>query len=175
MTDYRQHPSVVAHWHDGAFQPLPEALDAPDTIWFALPPEPDTEQMWEGLRGRVEADGTATVLAVPAFLYDINFGDRVNVMRSAEDAVVATGLDHDASNFTFRIMLKTDDPDAWQPLATELAQLGCILDVMSPRFFAVSCNEALSQVVADKLFTLQNNDELHYETGRTKLPEPKQA
>lgn len=131
--------------------------------------------MWEGLRGRVEANGTATVLAVPAYLYDINFGDRVKVMHSEEDAVVATGLDHDASNFTFRIMLKTDDPDAWQPLATELAQLGCILDVMSPRFFAVSCNEALSQLVADKLFTMQNSDELHYETGRTQLPEQKQA
>lgn len=40
--------------------------------------------MWEGLRGRVEADGTPTVLAVPAYLYDINFGDRVTVMRSDE-------------------------------------------------------------------------------------------
>lgn len=42
-----------------------------------LPPEPDTEQMWEGLRGRVETDGPATVLATPAHLYDVNFGDRV--------------------------------------------------------------------------------------------------
>ena len=145
------------------------------TIWFALPPEPDTQQMWEGLRGRVETDGTATVLAVPAYLYDINFGDRVNVVRSEENALVATGIDHDARNFTFRVLLKSEDSDAWQTLATELTKLGCILDVMSPRFFAISCSEPLSQEVADKLFTLQNNDVLHYETGRTQLPGHNQA
>lgn len=175
MTDYRQHPSVVAYWHDGSLQPLPEAVKAGETIWFALPPEPDTEQMWEGLRGRFETDGTATVLAVPAYLYDINFGDRVNVVRSEENALVATGIDHDARNFTFRVLLQSEDSDAWQPLATELAKLGCILDVMSPRFFAISCSEPLSQDVADELFTLQNNNVLHYETGRTQLPGHNQA
>lgn len=103
--------------------------------------------MWEGLRGRVEADGTATVLAVPAYMYDITFGDRVNVMRSEENALVATGVDHDALNFTFRILLKSDDDNAWRPLASELAELGCLLDV-----------------------TLQHDGVLHYETGRTHLP-----
>ncbi|WP_281449339.1 DUF4265 domain-containing protein [Paenarthrobacter nitroguajacolicus] len=173
MTDYRQHPSVVAHWLGGSLQPLPEALEAPETLWFALPPEPGAEQMWEGLRGRVETDGTATVLAVPAYLYNINFGDRVNVMRSEENALVATGLNHDALNFTFRVLLNSDEPNAWQPLATELARLGCIVDVMSPRFLAISCSETLSQDVADQLFTLQNNSVLHYETGRTQLPSHK--
>ena len=97
MTDYRQRPSGVAHWRDGSLQPLPEAQQAGETIWFAVPPEPDTEQMWEGLRGRLEKDGTATVLGVPAYLYDVNFGDRVNVMRSAENALVATGVERDAT------------------------------------------------------------------------------
>ena len=145
-------------------------MEAPETIWFALPPERDAEQMWEGLRGRVEADGTATVLAVPAYLYDINFGDRVNVMRSEENALVATGVDHDALNSTFRVLLKSDDGNAWQPLATELAELGCLLDVISPRFFALSCSEPLTQEVADRLLALEHNGVLHYETGRTQLP-----
>lgn len=167
MTDYRQHPSVVAHWHDGSLQPLPEAQEARETIWFALPPEPDTEQMWEGLRGRMEMDGTATVLAVPAYLYDVNFGDRVNVMRSAENALVATGMDRGALNFTFRVLLKSEDPNAWQPLASDLAERGCLLDFISPRFFAISCGQPPAQEVADRLLALQHDGVLHYETGRT--------
>ena len=167
MTDYRQHPSVVAHWHDDSLQPLPEAQEAEETVWFAVPPEPDTEQMWEGLRGRLEKDGTATVLAVPAYLYDVNFGDRVNVMRSAENVLVATGVERDALNFTFRVLLKSDDPNAWQPLASELAEQGCLLDFISPRFFAISCGEPQAQEVADRLFALERGGVLHYETGRT--------
>ncbi|GAA5189554.1 hypothetical protein AHiyo1_48940 [Arthrobacter sp. Hiyo1] len=167
MTDYRQHPSVVAHWRDDSLQPLPEAQEAQETLWFAVPPEPDTEQMWEGLRGRLEKDGTATVLAVPAYLYDVNFGDRVNVMRSAENALVATGVERDALNFTFRVLLKSDDPNAWQPLASELAEQGCLLDFISPGFFAMSCCEPQAREVADRLFALECDGVLHYETGRT--------
>lgn len=163
----------MAHWQGDSLQPLPEALDAQETIWFALPPEPDAEPMWEGLRGRVEAEGTATVLAVPAYLYDINFGDRVTVMRSEENALVATGVDHDALNFTFRILLKTDGGNAWEPLATELAQIGCLLDVISPRFFAISCGEPLTQEISDRLHALEHNGVLHYETGRTQQPRHK--
>lgn len=172
MNDYRQHPSVVAHWLEGSLQPFPEARAAAETVWFALPPDPDTDQIWEGLRGRSEEDGTFTVLAVPAFIYDVNYGDRVKVMRSAEESFVATGVEHDAGNFTFRVLLKTDDDEnAWRPLVTELAQMGCLLDVMSPRFFAVSCGEDLSQEVADTLFGLQSNGVLHCETGRTHAPQ----
>ncbi|WP_284987662.1 DUF4265 domain-containing protein [Arthrobacter sp. fls2-241-R2A-172] len=170
MTDYRQHPSVVAHWRHDSLQPLPEAQDAGETIWFAVPPEPDAEQMWEGLPGRLEKDGTATVLGIPAYLYDLNFSDRVSVMRSAENALVATGVEHDARNFTFRVLLKSDDPTAWQPLGSELAERGCLLDLMSPRFFAISSSEAQAQEIADRLFALQHEGILHYETGRTRQP-----
>ncbi|WP_157371041.1 DUF4265 domain-containing protein [Arthrobacter sp. Leaf141] len=167
MTDYRQHPSIVAHWRDVSLHPLPEAQEARETIWFAMPPEPDTEQMWEGLRARLETDGTATVLGVPAYLYDVNFGDRVSVMRSAENALVATGVECDALNFTFRVQLTADDPNAWRPLAEELAKKGCLLDLISPRFFAISCGEPQAQEVADRLSALERTDILHYETGRT--------
>lgn len=91
-------------------------------------------------------------------------------MRSAENALVTTGVEHDARNFTFRVLLKSDDPNAWQPLGSELAERGCLLDVISPRFFAVSCSEAQSQDVADSLFALQQLGVLHYETGRTRQP-----
>jgi hypothetical protein len=123
--------------------------------------------MWEGLRGRLESDGTAAVLAVPAYLYDVNFGDRVNVMRSAENALVATGVERDALNFTFRVLLKSDDLNAWQPLVSELAEQGCLLDFISPRFFAISCGESHAQEVANRLFALERDGVLHYETGRT--------
>jgi hypothetical protein len=123
--------------------------------------------MWEGLRGRLEEDGTAIVLGVPAYLYDVNFGDRVSVMRSAENALVATGVERDALNFTFRVLLKSDDHNVWQPLAFELAENGCLLDFISPRFFAISCGEPQAQEVADRLLALEHDGVLHYETGRT--------
>lgn len=167
MTEYRQHPSVVAHWRDALLQPLPEALEARETIWFAVPPEPDAEQMWEGLRGRLEADGTATVLGVPAYIHNLNFGDRVSVMRSAENALVATGVKRDARNFTFRIQLNTDEPNASRPLAADLAENGCLVDFISPQFFAISCGEPQAQEVADRLSLLEHDGVLHYETGRT--------
>ncbi|KSU70408.1 hypothetical protein AS031_17595 [Pseudarthrobacter enclensis] len=125
------------------------------------------EQTWEGLRGRLEADGTATVLGVPAYLYDLNFGDRVSVMRSAENALVATGVEHDALNFTFRVQLNFEEPNTSQLLAAELAENGCLIDFISPQFFAISCDEAQAQEVADRLFALEHDGVLHYETGRT--------
>ncbi|SCC28155.1 protein of unknown function [Pseudarthrobacter enclensis] len=115
----------------------------------------------------MEADGTATVLGVPAYLYDLNFGDRVSVMRSAENALVATGVEHDALNFTFRVQLNFEEPNTSQLLAAELAENGCLIDFISPQFFAISCDEAQAQEVADRLFALEHDGVLHYETGRT--------
>lgn len=103
----------------------------------------------------------------PRHLYDVNFGDRVSVMRSAENALVATGVENDAINFTFRVQLTADDPNAWRPLAEELAEKGCLLDLISPRFFAISCGEPQAQDIADRLSALERTGILHYETGRT--------
>lgn len=168
MDEYRLHPSLVTRWRDGQLEPWPEAAGATETVWFALPEEPDGARYWEGLNGRPETDGTVTVLGVPAYAYDLNLGDRVTVVRSAEGPLVATGIAHDAGNNTFRYYLsETDDGEAWYPLALEFAFLGCLIDVLTPRLTALSCAPEASQKVFDRLALLEEQGVLQHESGRT--------
>lgn len=168
MDEYRLHPSLVTHWRDGQLEPWPEAAAATETVWFALPEEPDGVRYWEGLKGRSESDGTFTVLGVPAYVYDLSLGDRVTVVRSAEGPLVATGIAHDAGNYTFRYyLLDPGDVSAWYPLAQEFASLGCLIDVLTPSLTAVSCVPEASRSVAGRLALLEEQGILNYETGRT--------
>jgi hypothetical protein len=168
MDEYRLHPSPVTHWRAGVLEPWPEAAAATETVWLPLPEEPDSVRYWEGLNGRPEIDGTVTVLGVPAYAYDLNLGDRVTVVRSAEGPFVATGIAHDAGNYTFRYhLLDNDDETAWYPLAQEFASMGCLIDVLTPKLTALSCVPEASQSVAGRLALLEEQGILNYETGRT--------
>lgn len=118
MDEYPLHPSLVTQWQAARLEHWPEAVAATETVWFPLPEEHDGVRHWEGLNGRLESDGEVTVLGVPAYVYDLNLGDRVTVVRSAEGAFVATGIAHDAGNNTFRFyLLNADAETAWYPLA----------------------------------------------------------
>lgn len=172
MNDYREHPSTVAHWNDDELEPLNEALVADTTVWFPLPEDENGDRIWEGINGRSEPGGEVTVLGVPAYVYDLNFGDTVNVVRSREGPLVATGILHDGGNYTFRVLL-ADSPETetgWRIIAEEFAVMGCLVDAISDRFMALSCDPGLAQQVADRLKELDANGALEYETGRTKLP-----
>lgn len=105
---------------------------------------------------------------MPAYLYDLNLGDRVTVVRSAEGPFVATGIAHDAGNDTFRFyLLRADDEPAWYPLAREFAIMGCLIDVLTPRFIAMSCVPAASPSVVARLSKLRDERILEYEIGCT--------
>ncbi|WP_081709909.1 DUF4265 domain-containing protein [Arthrobacter sp. 35W] len=172
MNDYREHPSVVAHWSDNQLKPLNEASTADTTVWFPLPEENSGARIWEGINGRTEPGGEVTVLGVPAYVYDLNFGDTVNVVRSQEGPLVATGILLDGGNFTFRVLL-TDPPepdDRWRIIAEEFARMGCLVDAISERFIALSCAPGLAQRAADRLQDLNADGALDYETGRTRDP-----
>lgn len=99
---------------------------------------------------------------MPAYAYDLNLGDRVTVVRSAEGPFVATGIVHDAGNITFRYY-----ETAWDALAQEFASLGCLIDVLTPTLTALSCVPEASQSVADRLALLEEQGIIKYETGRT--------
>lgn len=168
MHEYRLHPSLVTHWRAGVLELWPEAAAATETVWFPLPEGPDGVRYWEGLNGRPENDGTVTILGVPAYAFDLNLGDRVTVVRSAEGPFVATGIAHDAGNITFRYyFLDSEDGTAWYPMAQEFAAMGCLIDVLTPSLTALSCVPEASQSVADKLARLEEQGVLQYETGRT--------
>jgi hypothetical protein len=168
MDEYRLHPSLVTHWRDGDLEPWPEAVAARETVWFPLPEETDGVRYWEGLNGRSETDGTITVLGVPAYAYDLNLGDRVTVVRSAEGPFVATGIAHDGGNNTFRYyLLEPDDGRAWYPLAQKFASMGCLIDVLTPDLTALSCPPESSQPVVDRLALLEGQGVIQYESGRS--------
>jgi hypothetical protein len=46
---YKEHPSPTGQMIDGQLVPVPESVSATETVWFALPIEPDETQVWEGL------------------------------------------------------------------------------------------------------------------------------
>ena len=168
MDEYRLHPSLVTYWREGALEPWPDAAAASETVWFPLPEERNRVRYWEGLNGRPEDDGTVTVLSVPAYVYDLNLGDRVTVVRSEEGPLVATGIAHDAGNDTFRYyLLDSEDVTGWYPLAEEFAAMGCLIDVLTPSLTALSTAPEASQSVADRLARLEDQGILQYETGRT--------
>ena len=90
---------------------LPDAEAADCTIWLPLEPEADSDMRWEGLLGRRLSDDRARVCAVPFWVYDLNLGDEVGIVASAEGALVATDLHHDSGNYTFRAFCNGDGDD----------------------------------------------------------------
>lgn len=158
---------MATYWRDGALEPWPDSAAANETVWFALP-EDGGIQYWEGLNGKIETDGSATVLGVPAYAYDLRFGDRVTVARSAEGPFVATGMARRSGNRTLRFFLADgNDETGWYPLAREFAAMGCLVDVLTPRFTALSCTPKDSRAVTRRLARLGQEGVLEYETGHS--------
>ena len=104
-------------------------------MWVALPPDPDGEPVWEGLLAPLTPQpDLAVIAAVPVFAYDLNLGDEVEVVASAEGPLVAVRPVHDAGRFTFRVLFPDAvDPDdrSWLTLQRDLEPFGCWFDVYS--------------------------------------------
>lgn len=158
---------VTCRLADAQITPAPETSRANTTVWFALPREPGDDQVWEGLLAEHrEGEDHATVLAVPLFAYDVNFGDEVAVMPSAEGPLVATRVSSDAGSYTFRVWLDEADQDAIRQLGTEFGEIGCYLEAYNDQLLGLSCPENLAQRVAGALFTGEQQRRFVYETGR---------
>ena len=170
MDKYRLHPSLVTYWHDGVLEPLPDSAAANETVWFALPVDEDGIRYWEGLNGKVESNGSITVLGVPAYAYDLRFGDRVTVVRSAEGPFVATGMAQRSGNHTFRFFLSdASDETGWYPLAQEFGTLGCLVDVLTPRLTALSCTPNTARSVTERLERLNKEGLLEFEIAHMRI------
>jgi hypothetical protein len=171
---YVEHPSRTTRWRDGAFELLPEAEAATETVWISLPADPDGESVWEGLLAVTPQPDLAVIAAVPVFTYDLNLGDEVEVVASAEGPLVAVRPVHDAGRFTFRVLFpEAHDPEdrSWVALQQDLEPFGCWFDVYSPQLVAVSAEAEVAQAVADFLADEQRAGRWVYETGRSVVPE----
>lgn len=167
MSTHQEHPSKVAAWRDGQFVVMPEAEQADSTVWFAFSNDEDGPQ-WEGLLAAQSDDGTATVLSVPFFVYDLALGDEVSTVESAEGALVAKAPTQRSGMLTFRVAFEGEGDERWQELMRDLEQWSCWFDVRSPRFIAIAAPSKHAQAVADYLHGREQRGQLQYETGQTK-------
>ena len=161
---YLEHPSPTGHWVRDELVPHPQAIEADTTIWFALPTD-DDQRLWEGLAALSQKDGSFVLRAVPLFAYDLNYGDRVSAVPSAEGPLVATQVLEDGRCFTFRVALHAGGSTVPEVVRT-YGSLGCFVEGWSESLIGLSCDESLAQVVAHRLAGDEQRDRLAYETGR---------
>ena len=173
MTSYVEHPSKASRWRDGGFEVHPAAATANLVVWVGLEPGTDGTPQWEGLLAVPTRANRAVIAAVPAFAYDLNLGDEVDAIASAEGALVVTKIVHDAGHVTFRVWLAptaSEDDRRWHQLQIDLASFRCWFDVFSPRLIALSAEPGVAQDVAGWLQAAENAGTLTYEAGRSTMP-----
>ena len=107
------------------------------------------------------------------FAYDLNLGDVVRVIRSAEGAPVISELITGSCNSTFRALFERESHvgEHWKRLMEDLEPFGCWFDVYSPQLVALSAEPEVAQAVADVLADEQRAGRWVYETGRSVLPD----
>lgn len=165
MNEYRQHPSKVTRWDGEGLVPVVGEIEQLQMVWVALPPE-NGQQLWEGLNALPISEGVVELSSIPVFAHEMNFGDRVSTMKSAEGPLVCTGIIQRSDQWTYRVWLSDDVPGALHLVAEGYARAGCLVDVMSRRLIAFSCGRDLAEVVASKLASDERAGLLTYETGR---------
>jgi len=171
---YKQHPSPTGHLIGGQLVPVPEAVASTETVWLVLPIESRFRlrmrkgRIWEGLAAEAtEAKDRVIVRAVPLFAYDVNYGDELSVVTSAEGPLIATGITKDAGNYTFRAWMREDaGDDEFQDVVTQFGALGCLIEGYSDRLIGLSCSPINAHDVADALEMAGQEGRLTYETGR---------
>jgi hypothetical protein len=170
--EYEVHPSKASAWREGRFIVLPDAEREDCTVWVGVEADSSQSVKWEGLLARRLGADRARICAVPFWVYDLNLGDEVTLMDSAEGAPVVTGVVLDGGNYTFRVRFEhaADDDVRWRGLMVELEPFDCWFDVRSPGFLAVSAPPAHAQAVADHLDDRERRGDLLFETGRSAPP-----
>lgn len=150
--------SVVVHespiWRDRA-----------DYIFRAAIPDPTPAASIEQLWGRKHGS-LVEVCCIPYYLYDVNLGDLV----SLSDQGVLQSVIEDRGHFTFRVLFK-EPLENVVDVDRDLRRRGAQTEWLTERFVAL---DAPSPVVAEELsgflMTLEDQGELHYETGRLTSP-----
>lgn len=163
---YREHPSRTGRLVDGNLIPLREAVSADTVVWFALPAEEDADQVWEGLAAERTSQDSARLRAVPLFAYNLNYGDEVAVVPSAEGPLVATVKVEDSGNHTFRIWLGTASGATLPEVISEFGSLGCLIEGYSERLLGLSCSAVHAGIVEETLRRAEREGRFVFERGR---------
>src|SRR5207237_263921 len=124
----REHPSKAVRLVGGELVGYPASAEEDCTLWLALADGPDE---WEGILGKRYPEDKAEVVGIPVFAYDVNLGDVVRTVMSANGAAVFSEVVVDGGNYTFRVFFEGDSAPAehWKPLMRDLEKFGCWFDV----------------------------------------------
>lgn len=163
---YRQHPSPTGHLVDDTLVPVPAAMSADTVVWFALPVDGGEDQYWEGLAAEQVAQERWRLRAVPLFAYDLNYGDEVSVIPSAEGPLVAAAVLQDGGQHTFRVWLGDKSRTALPEVVTEFGRLSCLIEGYSERLLGLSCGPGQVQIVESALQRAEADGRFAYERGR---------
>ena len=142
----------------------PPAMEEDCTLWVALQDQADE---WEGVLGKWSSEDEAEIVGIPVFAYDLDLGDVVRVVRSAEGAPVVSALVAKSGNHTFRVWFDAvpEPGHNWRRLMTDLEPFDCWFDTWSERLIAISVSATHAQAVADYLRARESESELEYEMG----------
>ena len=118
------------------------------------------------------------IAAIPVYVYDVNLGDEVEIVETAEELLVATRVTSDAGRFTFRVWFPDVFPgidgaapdERWKALQVDLEPYGCWFDMYTSQLIAVSAEADVAAGVADFLAAGEDAGRFMYETGRTASP-----
>ncbi|MDQ0648286.1 hypothetical protein QFZ53_002482 [Microbacterium natoriense] len=172
MPIHRRHPAIAGEWSGRELVPSRLAAEADTEVWLALPPEGSGEQMWEALNGLFVGPGIVEIRAVPALAYDVAFGDRVSIVRSAEGSPVVNGI-HERGPFgTFRLWLgeSVNLTSSWRSVAEKYAELGCLVDVYSEKLIAIACPGNRAVRIREILEAQASESELIWEESSLSPP-----
>ena len=166
MDQYRQHPAQACVWDGAQLVPAAEASAAASVVWFGVPLDPDLPRdhsVWEALNATMVDDDVYRLCASAALFGQVAFGDSVNVIRSAEGALVVTSIAARGGYSSARLWFE-DGGDAWRIPVQRLARIGCVVDVYSDRLVGLSWPSSLDSVITS-LGRMEREGVLAYATA----------
>ena len=131
--------------------------------------EPKSSRRYEQLWARKVEEGRFEICCIPFFAYDLALGDEVLTRREGERLNVVDRVASSSGRFTFRVWFGNSSSAMVRDEVVEHLRSGVLFERYSRNLLAVDVeNPELAQAVADFLHMKQEQQQLIYETGRTK-------
>lgn len=169
MRTFWEHPSKPARYANGETVLYPRVELANATVWFAFDKSDQGDPLWEGLLAIRHGSDRAELVGVPLWTYNVNLGDVVELIESAEGAPVATRTLVPSTNVTFRVVYpdlkRGDQDDRWRQLMIDLERCDCWFDVLGPGYLAISAPADTAADVEAQLAGRALGDDFLYERG----------
>ncbi|MFC9559601.1 DUF4265 domain-containing protein [Agromyces sp. NPDC056965] len=140
MTEFREHPSLASVWDGARLVPKSSAAAAEESVWFAVPPDPDFPDapvLWEALNATRTSSDIYVLCGCPVLSAGVAFGDTVRVIASGERGLVVTEVVARGGFDSARLWFENGGV-TWREPTEQLAAEGCIVDIYTERLVGIS-------------------------------------